>query len=58
MPQGRLAEHAKLRAEAMLLRDRGAEQGGPTAEQWTEIHRLLRLSWRSLWEAVRTTAST
>ena len=58
VPQGRLAEHAKLRAEAMLLRDRGAENGGPTAEQWIEIQRLLRLSWRSLWEAVRMGATT
>jgi len=58
LPQERLAEHARLRAEAMLLRDRGAETGGPTAEQWAEIHRLLRLSWRSLWEAVRTVRAT
>jgi hypothetical protein len=52
LPADPLMEHARLRADAMLLRDRGAESGNPTAQQWAEIDRLLRLSWRSLWDAV------
>jgi hypothetical protein len=52
LPTDPLMEHARLRADAMLLRDRGAEDGNPRAEQWAEIDRLLRLSWRSLWDAV------
>ncbi len=47
-----LMEHARLRADAMLLRDRGAEAGNPTEREWAEIDRLLRLSWRSLWDVV------
>jgi hypothetical protein len=52
LPAERVMEHARLRAEAMLIRDRAAENGTPTREQWSEIDRLLRSSWRSLWEAV------
>lgn len=52
LPAERLMGHARLRAEAMLLRDRAAENGTPTGEQWAEIDRLLRTSWRSLWEVV------
>jgi hypothetical protein len=52
LPPDRLMEHARLRADAMLLRDRSAEAGDPTAQQWAEIDRLLHASWRSLWEAV------
>lgn len=52
LPAAPLMEHGRLRADAMLLRDRGAEAGTPTAQQWAEIDRLLRLSWRSLWGAV------
>jgi hypothetical protein len=43
---------AKLRADAMLLRDTAAADGNPTGQQWAEIERLLRASWRSLWEVV------
>ena len=52
LPADRVMEHARLRAEAMLIRDRAAENGTPTGEQWAEIDRLLRSSWRSLWDAV------
>jgi hypothetical protein len=52
LPVDPLMEHARLRADAMLLRDRGAENGNPTERQWAEIDRLLHLSWRSLWDVV------
>jgi hypothetical protein len=52
LPADPLMEHARLRADAMLLRDHGAEAGNPTLQQWAEIDRLLRLSWRSLRDAV------
>ena len=44
----RLAEHARLRAEAMEIRDTKAEQGGVTEEDWKRIDELLHGSWRSL----------
>lgn len=52
LPADPLMEHARLRADAMLLRDRGAEAGNPTTQQWAELDRLLHMSWRSLWNAV------
>ena len=52
VPAERLAEHARLRAEAMEIRDRQAEQGGVTEEDWRRIDELLHQSWRSLWRAV------
>jgi hypothetical protein len=52
LPASQVMGHAKLRAEAMLIRDRAAENGTPTEQQWAEIEQLLRSSWRSLWEAV------
>ena len=52
VPAERLAEHARLRAQAMEIRDRQAEQGGVTEEDWRRIDELLRQSWRSLWRAV------
>ena len=52
LPADSLMVHARLRADAMLLRDRGAENGTPTAQEWAEIDRLLRSSWRSLWDVV------
>jgi hypothetical protein len=52
VPAERLAEHARLRAEAMLIRDTKAEQGGVTADDWRRIDQLLRQSWRSLHHAV------
>jgi hypothetical protein len=52
VPAERLAEHARLRAEAMEIRDRQAGQGGVTEEDWRRIDELLHQSWRSLWRAV------
>jgi hypothetical protein len=49
VPAGRLADHARRRAEAMTVRDRRAtEPGGVRAADWEEIAGLLRRSWRSL----------
>jgi hypothetical protein len=52
VPAERLAEHARLRAEAMEIRDTRAEQGGVTEEDWRRIDELLHQSWRSLHAAV------
>ena len=43
-----LAEHARLRAEAMEIRDTKADAGGVTEEDWRRIDELLHGSWRSL----------
>ena len=48
VPSERLAEHARLRAEAMAVRDTKAERGGVTEEDWKKIDELLHGSWRSL----------
>lgn len=41
--------HAQARAEAMLLRDRRAEEAGaPSAADWHRINELLNVSWNSL----------
>ena len=45
-------EHAKLRAEAMTIRDTKAEQGGVTDADWAKIDELLHASWQSLYKAV------
>lgn len=52
VPTERLLEHARLRAEAMEIRDQQAGQGGVTEEDWKRIDDLLHQSWRSLWRAV------
>src|SRR2546421_5375948 len=52
VPAERLMEHARLRAEAMDIRDSKAEQGGVTEEDWKRIDELLHQSWRSLHRAV------
>ena len=52
IPPDPLAEHARLRAEAMEIRDTKAEQGGVTEEDWKRIDELLHGSWRSLHAAV------
>jgi len=46
-------EHGRLRAEAMAIRDTKAEQGGVTEADWAKINELLRQSWRSLAQAVK-----
>ena len=52
VPAERFAEHARLRAEAMAIRDTKAEQGGVNEEDWRRIDELLHQSWRSLHAAV------
>lgn len=52
MPVEKLMEHARLRAEAMTIRDKKAETGGVTEEDWKKIEELLLASWQSLWKAV------
>jgi hypothetical protein len=52
VPAATLAEQARLRAEAMIIRDTKAEGGGVTEADWAKIHELLRASWQSLWTAV------
>ena len=52
VPADALAEHARLRAEAMTIRDTKADEGGVTEEDWARIDELLHQSWRSLHDAV------
>ena len=52
VPAERLAEHARLRAEAMTIRDDKADEGGVNEEDWRRIDELLHQSWRSLHAAV------
>jgi hypothetical protein len=52
MPPERFAEHARLRAEAMTIRDTKAEAGGVTEADWIKIDALLHDSWKSLKDAV------
>jgi len=54
VPAESLLEHARLRAEAMRIRDTKAEQGGVTEEDWKQIGELLRASWLSLSRVVNT----
>ena len=54
-PVGDFMEHARLRAEAMTIRDTKAAAGGVSEEDWAEIDRLLHESWRSLHRAVNST---
>ena len=52
LPVENFAEHGRLRAEAMNIRDTKAESGGVTEEDWKKIDELLHQSWRSLHDAV------
>ena len=52
LPVERFAEHARLRAEAMTIRDDKAEAGGVSEANWQHIDELLQGSWLSLWKAV------
>jgi hypothetical protein len=52
VPAARLSEHARLRAEAMRIRDDRAAQGGVTEDDWARIDALLHASWRSLHQVV------
>jgi hypothetical protein len=49
---GRFDEHARLRAEAMTIRDDQAAGGGVTETDWRRIEELLQGSFRSLHAAV------
>ncbi|HYP26645.1 MAG TPA: hypothetical protein VE262_08010 [Blastocatellia bacterium] len=53
MPVEPFMDHARLRAEAMEIRDTKAEAGGVSEEDWSRIDELLHASWRSLWQAVQ-----
>jgi hypothetical protein len=52
MPVEKMMEHARLRAEAMTIRDQKEEAGSVSEEDWKKIEELLRASWQSLWKAV------
>jgi hypothetical protein len=52
MPVEKMMEHARLRAEAMTIRDQKEEAGTVSEEDWKKIEELLRASWQSLWKAV------
>jgi hypothetical protein len=52
VPADRLEEHARLRAEAMRIRDDKAAAGGVTEADWARIDALLHASWQSLHRAV------
>jgi hypothetical protein len=54
LPEDQMTEHARLRAEATRLCDSIVAKGHSTPQQWTEIERLLRASWSSLWNVVNT----
>jgi hypothetical protein len=56
LPVEQLMEHARLRAEAMTIRDDRAEAGGVSEADWQRIEELLRQSWRSLSKAVNSPA--
>jgi hypothetical protein len=53
VPINKLMEHARLRAEAMTIRDTRAEAGGVSEADWKRIAELLRGSWHSLSVAVK-----
>lgn len=53
LPVDRFTEHARLRAEAMTIRDNKAEAGGVSEADWQRIDELLHQSWQSLWKVVQ-----
>lgn len=53
VPAERFAEHARLRAEAMRLRDTREAEGTVSEADWQRIDELLRQSWDALLRAVR-----
>jgi hypothetical protein len=52
LPAEKMMGHARLRAEAMRIRDARAEEGQVTEEDWRKIDELLRASWQSLSQAL------
>lgn len=53
LPAERFAEHARLRAEAMRIRDTREAEGTVSDTDWQRIDELLRQSWDALSRAVR-----
>lgn len=53
LPVEKFLEHGKLRADAMVIRDTKAEAGGVSEADWAKIDELLRGSWRSLSQVVK-----
>lgn len=51
-PAASMSEHARLRAEAMTLRDTQAERTALTEADWARINELLRRSWENLFRTV------
>ncbi len=45
-------DHARLRVQAMTLRDTKATTGSLTEQDWHDIEQLLSQSWQSLWATV------
>jgi hypothetical protein len=52
-PAARFMEHARLRAQAMHIRDTKAVNGGVTESDWKEINRLLIDSWAAFEKVVK-----
>jgi len=52
VPVEQLAEHARLRAEAMTIRDEKALSGDLAEEDWKQIEEGLLASWKALSRAV------
>lgn len=56
VPVEQAMDHARLRAEAMTIRDNKAESGGVTEQDWSKIDKLLHESWTALKQAVQSAA--
>jgi hypothetical protein len=52
MPAEKFLQHAQLKAEAMLLRSKLAEEGNVTETDWNQIQQLLDASWQSHWTSL------
>ncbi len=52
-PAPQFREHARLRAQAMHLRDTKAANGSLNDRDWLQINRLLLDSWRSFENVVK-----
>lgn len=53
LPVESMMEHARLRAEAMTIRDDRAESGGVSEMDWQRIGELLNASWKALHQEVQ-----
>ena len=53
MPVEKFMEHGKLRADAMTIRDTKEASGGVSEADWARIGELLKGSWRSLAQVVK-----